>query len=118
MSAPGLVFAGLVAAAFAVLGTAKILAVARMRALAAHVGLSVTAYRRIGVLEVAGAAGVALGTLVPLLGVLAGTGLLMLLAGALVTHLRNGDGPRECAPAVVCMVPVAGYLAALVAAGW
>ena len=52
----------------------------------------------------------------PLLGGLAGVGLLLLLAGAVVTHLRNDDGPREVAPAVVCAVLVAGYLAALIGA--
>jgi hypothetical protein len=31
-----------------------------------------------------------------------------------VTHLRNHDGPREAAPAVVCAVLVAGYLVALI----
>ena len=45
---------------------------------------------------------------------MASVGLLALLAGAVVTHLRNHDGPREAAPAVVCVVLVAGYLAALI----
>ncbi len=83
-----------------------------MRARAAHVGFSVAAYRRIGVLEVAGAIGLPLGLVQPLLGALAGVGLLLLLAGAVVAHLRNGDGPREVAPAVVCALLVTGYLAA------
>jgi hypothetical protein len=56
---------------------------------------------------------VALGPVVPLFGRLAGTGLLLLLAGALVTHLRSGDGPREIAPAVVSALLVAAYLAVL-----
>ena len=43
------------------LGAAKILAVPPMRAAAAHVGFSVAAYRRIGVLEVAGAVGLLVG---------------------------------------------------------
>ena len=98
------------------LGFAKILAIAPMRARAAHVGFSVAAYRRIGVLEVAGAIGLAVGLVQPLLGGLAGTGLLLLLAGAVVTHVRNGDGLREVAPAVVCALLVAGYLAALTGA--
>jgi hypothetical protein len=115
-SAPGLVLTGLVTLVFTVLGAAKILAVPRMRALAAEAGFSTAAYRRIGVLEVAGAAGVALGTVVPLLGALAGAGLLLLLAGALFTHLRHGDGPRAASPAVACAALVAGYLAALAAA--
>jgi hypothetical protein len=44
--------------------------------------LSTAAYRRIGALEVAGATGVVLGLVVPLLGYVAGAGLLVLLAGA------------------------------------
>jgi uncharacterized membrane protein len=84
-----------------------------MRELAAHAGFSVAAYRGIGALEVAGAAGLLLGLTVPLLGASAGVGLLLLLAGAVITHVRNRDGVRELAPAVVCAVLVAGYLAAL-----
>ena len=57
-----------------------------------------------------------LGPIAPPLGVLAGAGLLLLLAGALVTHLRNGDGVRKYAPAVICALLVVGYLAALLGA--
>ena len=102
-----------VALIFAALGLSKILALTPMRTLAAKVGFSTTAYRRIGVLEVAGAAGVALGLARPLLGALAGAGLLALLAGAVATHLRHGDRPQAVAPAVVCALLVSGYLATL-----
>jgi DoxX-like family len=85
-----------------------------MQAAATQAGFSVEAYRRIGVLELAGAAGVLIGLSHPLLGGLASVGLLALLAGAVVTHLRSQDGPREAAPAIVCVVLVAGYLAALI----
>jgi hypothetical protein len=105
--------AALVAAIFTALGAAKILAVPPMQSRAAHAGFTVAAYRRIGVLEVAGAAGVLAGLIRPVLGGLASAGLLLLLAGAMVTHVRNHDGPREVAPAVVCVVLVAGYLVAL-----
>ena len=84
-----------------------------MRQLAAEAGFSVDAYRSIGVLEVAGAVGVALGLAVPLLGRVAAAGLLLLLAGALVTHVRQRHGSRKYAPVIVCGVLVAGYLAAL-----
>jgi DoxX-like family len=107
------VLAALIAVIFTALGAAKILAVPPMQARAAHAGLSVAAYRRIGLLEVAGAAGVLIGLIRPLLGGMASVGLLLLLGGAVVTHLRNHDGPREVAPAVVCAVLAAGYLAAL-----
>ena len=98
---------------FALLGTAKILALTPMRQLATDAGFSVDAYRRIGGLELAGALGVALGVAVPLVGVLAGVGLLLLLVGALVNHVRNEDKPNKYVPAIVCVVLVAGYLAAL-----
>ncbi|WP_158852147.1 DoxX family protein [Saccharothrix deserti] len=103
----------IVAVIFGVLGLAKILAVPPMRALAAKSGFSIAAYRRVGVLEVAGAAGVALGPVVPLLGVLAACGLLLLLAGALIVHMRRSNGVRELAPALVCAVLVASYVIVL-----
>jgi hypothetical protein len=103
----------LIALIFTVFGVAKILALAPMRELAAKSGFSTAAYRRIGVLEVAGAAGVALGLAVPLLGGLAAAGLLILLAGALATHVRNRNEVRALVPAAVCTLLVACYLAAL-----
>lgn len=105
--------ASVIVLVFSVLGVAKILAVPRMREMAAHAGFSVAAYRRIGVLEVAGAIGVALGPAVRLFGGLAGAGLLLLLAGALITHVRNHDTVRAVVPAVACVMLVAGYLAVL-----
>lgn len=107
------VYVTLLAVLFFVVGAAKVLALAPMRELAAEVGFSLTAYRGIGTLEVAGAAGIALGLVVPLLGGLAGASLLLLLAGAVITHIRNGDGVRKLAPAVVCALLVVGYLVTL-----
>lgn len=108
--------AALLALIFFAIGTAKILALAPMRALAAKAGFAIAHYRIIGVLEVASAVGVALGPQVPLLGGLAAGGLLLLLAGALVTHVRNGDEARDYAPAVVCAVLAGAYLAVLIGA--
>ena len=110
---PSITLALLVTLIFALLGMAKIMALPPMRPLAAEAGFSVDAYRSIGVLEVAGAVGVALGLAVPLLGGVAAAGLLLLLAGAFITHVRQGHGPRKYAPVIVCGVLVAGYLAAL-----
>lgn len=100
----------LLALIFSALGTAKILALQPMRELAAEAGFSVAAYRRIGLLEVAAVIGLLVGLFQPLIGILAGAGLLLLLGGALVVHLRKGDGPRKYAPAVVCGILVATYL--------
>ncbi|MGR6319050.1 DoxX family protein [Micromonospora soli] len=110
MTLAAAILAVLLALIFLALGTAKILAVQPMRERAAEAGFSVAAYRRIGLLEVAGAIGLLLGLIEPLIGTLAGAGLLLLLAGALVVHLRKGDGPQKYAPAVVCGLLVAAYL--------
>ena len=111
MTTPLLVcLAALIAVAFAVLGASKIRAVPSMQARAAHVGFSVGAYQRIGVLEVAGAAGVLLGFAIPPLGVLAAAGLLLLMVGALGAHLRQHDGIAEMAPALVVTVLLVVYL--------
>ena len=102
MSVPSAALAVLLALVFVGLGSAKVLAVPPMRERAAEVGFSTTAYRRIGLLEVAGAIGLLLGAVVPLIGALAGVGLLLLLAGAVVTHVRAGDSPKKVTPAVIC----------------
>lgn len=104
------ILAVLLALIFAALGTAKIRALQPMRELATEAGFSVAAYRRIGLLEVAAAIGLLIGLIKPLTGTLAGAGLLLLLGGALVVHLRKGDGPRKYAPAVVVGLLVAVYL--------
>ena len=84
---PASILAGLLIMAFAALGSAKLAAVPAMRAKAQHVGLSVSAYRRIGFAEV-----------------------LAVLGGAIVAHLRNGDGLREIAPAVVLGLVALSFL--------
>jgi DoxX-like family len=95
------VLAGVLVLAFGLLGSAKLAAVPAMRARAQHVGYSVDAYRRIGVLEILAVLGILVGAAVPVIGALAGTGLILLLGGAVVIHLRNGDGLRELAPSLV-----------------
>ena len=81
-----------------------------MRAKAAHVGFSVAAYRRIGLLEILGVLGLLVGALLPAIGALAAAGLLLLLGGAMIAHLRSGDGPRELAPAVVLGLATLAFL--------
>ena len=95
------ILAAVLVVAFGVLGSAKLAAVPAMRARAEHVGLGVDAYRRIGALEILAVLGILVGAAVPVIGVLAATGLVLLLGGAVIAHLRNGDGIRELAPALV-----------------
>ena len=54
--------------------------------------------------------GLLVGAFVPVIGALAAAGLLMLLGGAIVAHLRNGDGLREIAPAVVLGLVTLSFL--------
>jgi hypothetical protein len=98
---PTSILAGLLVVAFAALGSAKLAAVPAMRTRAEHVGFSVSAYRRIGSLEVLAVVGLLAGAFVPVIGALAAAGILLLLGGAVGVHLRNGDGVREIAPAVI-----------------
>ncbi|MFE9451578.1 DoxX family protein [Streptomyces sp. NPDC006739] len=102
---------------FALLGVAKIMALGPTPGLAAHAGFSITAYRVIGALELAGAVGVALGPVLPLLGGPADIGLLVLLAGAVTTHVRKGDNLPRLVPAVVCAALVTWYLSLLAGGG-
>jgi DoxX-like protein len=117
MSPTGILLAGApVAAVFLALGGAKLAAIAPMRARAAHLGYSTRAYQAIGALEIAGAVGVLLGVVAPPRGALAAAGLLLLLAGAVVAHLRAGDNPPLLVPAVVTGLFVAAYLIVLLGA--
>jgi uncharacterized membrane protein YphA (DoxX/SURF4 family) len=105
------ILAASLAAIFVAFGTAKLLALPSMQTRAAHVGFTVDAYRGIGALEVAGAIGLLVGAAVPLLRALAALGLLLLLMGAVATHLRVKDGIREAVPALVLGVLLAILLA-------
>lgn len=70
-----------------------------MRDAAAHFGIPWERYRLIGVLELAGAAGVLVGFALTVLGAAAAIGLTLLMIAAVTTHRRAGDGLGEMAPA-------------------
>ena len=108
------ILAGVLVVAFAAAGAAKLAAVPAMRGRAAHVGFSVAAYRRIGLLEILGVLGLLVGALLPVIGALAAAGLLLLLGGAMIAHLRSGDGPRELAPALVLGLATLAFLILMV----
>ena len=50
------------------------------------------------------------GALVPMIGALAAVGLLLLLGGAVIAHLRSGGGPRELLPAIVLGLTTLAFL--------
>lgn len=83
------------------LGGAKVFGVSQMADNARHLGYSLTMFKSVGALEIGGAAGLLTGLYWPPLGIAAGTGLVFLLAGAAVSHLRAGDGIKEITPAVL-----------------
>jgi uncharacterized membrane protein len=97
-------------------GTAKIAAAPFMRQAAAHLGLSLTLYRVIGALEIAGAAGLLLGLASAPLGVAAAAGLALLMTAAAVVHLRHGDPPARALPAAVLALTAMAYAGAAIAA--
>ena len=110
------VLAGVLGLGFALIGAGKVLGVPAMRRRAARLGFSVVAYRGIGLLELAGAFGLLLGVVAPVIGALAGVGTLLLLAGALLTHARHHDDVREAGPALLFGVADAAYLGLTIAA--
>lgn len=101
------VVVGLVLAAA---GGAKVAAVPDMRSRATHLGFSVGSYRVIGALELLGVAGVLVGLAWAPIGIAAATGLVAMMVGAVVCHLRAGDRPTEVVPAVVVGAAVVAVL--------
>lgn len=108
-----IILGSVLAAAFSALGAAKLAKTPSMLARAAHVGFSSGSYQLIGAAELAGAAGVVAGLWVNPLGYAAAGGLLALLSGALLTHVRKGDRPADLAPAALFAVGTLVYLVAL-----
>ena len=111
------VLAGLLIVQGVLLGGAKVLRLAPMRERAAHVGFTTPDYARIGVLELLAAIGLGIGLVAPVVGVLAASGLLLLLGGALASHLRSGDSPSELIPAGIVTLLTVAYLVALTLIG-
>ncbi len=90
--------------------TAKLAGLPRMRESAAHFGIPWHRYRLIGVPELAAGIGVLIGLALHPLGIVAAAGMGLLLIGAVVTHVRAGDGGKELAPALASLVITAAYL--------
>lgn len=92
-------------------GAAKLLGHPKMRASARHFDIPWARYRLIGVAEVAAAAGVLAGLGWRPVGLLASVAMALLLIGALVTHRRAHDGPKDAAAAIVALAICLSYLA-------
>lgn len=91
-------------------GAAKVAAVPDMRARADHLGFSVGSYRAIGALELAGVVGLAAGFAWAPIGIAAAIGLVAMMVGAVVCHLRAGDRLVDAAPAIVVGAVVVAVL--------
>lgn len=94
----------LLALAFAGAGVSKILAQPKMVEAAAHFGLPVRSFRSIGLVEVAAAAGLLIGLAWAPLGIAAAAGLVLLMIGAVVFHVRAKDPVGAMAPVLVLTV--------------
>jgi hypothetical protein len=91
----------LLAALFAFAASIKLLGVRQSLAIRDHLGVSPMQWRAIGVLELAGVAGVLIGLLWAPMGIAAAIGLALLSVGAIAFHLRASDGAKDMAPAVM-----------------
>ena len=96
-----IVLAVLLALAFGAAGGQKVAGAKSVMDGADHVHFSHQAYRGIGVLELLAAIGLLVGLVVWPLGVAAGAGLALLMAGAVIAHLRVGDKIAQFGPALL-----------------
>ena len=90
----------LLALAFAMAGGQKVAGAKQAMDQADHFGIARERYRIIGALELLAVIGLLAGLAVWPLGVVAGVGLVLLMAGAVVVHIRTGDKVAHFAPAI------------------
>lgn len=93
-----------VALQFLLSGAGKLAGIKQSIGYRDHLNVSPALWKAIGVLEVAGAAGVLIGLGVAALGIAAGTGLVLLMIGALGYHRRAHDPLPAVTPAIVALV--------------
>jgi uncharacterized membrane protein YphA (DoxX/SURF4 family) len=95
-----LVLAILLALAFGAAGAQKLAGAKMAVDSSGHLGIPLSRYRLIGVPELLGAIGLLVGLAVWPLGVAAAAGLVVLMAGAVIFHIRAGDKIAGFGPAV------------------
>jgi len=89
------------AALFGFAGLIKVVGLRQSLAIRDHLGVKPVQWRLIGLLELAGVAGVLAGLAWPPIGVAAAVGLALLVLGAIVFHVRASDSVADTAPAVI-----------------
>ena len=108
-----IVLSVLVAAAVQGSGATKFAGAKQSIAIRDRLGVAPWLWRAIGVLEVAAAGGLAAGLAVPVVGIAAAVGLVLLLIGAIGAHVRSHD-LSNAAPAVgLLLVTIAAALTRL-----
>jgi uncharacterized membrane protein YphA (DoxX/SURF4 family) len=105
------VVTGLLTAGFLAAGLMKLAGVAQSLEARDRFGISASSWRVIGVLEIAGGVGAAVGLAVRPLGLAATTGLVLVGLGAIATHVRVKDPASEAAPAGIALLLAAAALA-------
>jgi uncharacterized membrane protein YphA (DoxX/SURF4 family) len=95
-----IVLAILLALAFGAAGGQKVAGVKSAMDNADHLHFSHNAYKGIGALELLAAIGLLAGLAVWPLGVAAAAGLVLLMIGAVITHIRVGDKIAQFGPAL------------------
>lgn len=96
---------------FAATAAGKLTGHAASVAIRDHLQIPASRWQQIGVLELAGAAGVLLGLALRPLGIAAAGGLVLLSLGAIATHVRAGDKAVATAPAVIALALAAATVA-------
>jgi uncharacterized membrane protein YphA (DoxX/SURF4 family) len=91
----------LLALTFAMAGAQKAAGAKSATDQADHFGIAHGRYKIIGALELVAVIGLLAGLAVWPLGVAAGVGLVLLMVGAVIVHIRTGDKVAHFAPAIV-----------------
>ena len=97
------ILAALLGAGFIMSGMGKLTGAAMMETNREHLGIEPTLWKAIGALDVLGGAGVLVGLHadLPIIGVLAGSGLVAMTIGAVFYHQQAGDAIKDWLPAVL-----------------
>jgi DoxX-like family len=96
-----IVVTALLAAMFGFAGLIKVFGVRQSLAIRDHLGIDPTQWRLVGLLELAGVAGVLVGLAWAPIGIAAAIGLALLVFGAIIFHVRASDSVTDTAPAVI-----------------
>jgi hypothetical protein len=96
-----LVVTGLLAALFVFSSLIKLVGVRQSLAIRDHLRVKPVQWRVIGLLELAGVAGVLTGLAWAPIGVAAAIGLALLMLGAIGFHVRASDSAADTAPSVI-----------------